>query len=85
MPRQENRSLMPRYYRIVLLVEIDVDADTLSDKDIAEHCVDASSSWGGQLHPDHPLFSTNVDVACIEYRRLRRRPVAFAPKNGDER
>jgi hypothetical protein len=30
--------------------------DTVSDTRMKEHIEDATSSWGGQLHPDDPLF-----------------------------
>ena len=38
-------------------IEIDQPPGTNRD-DIAEFVIDALSSWGGQFHPDDPLFES---------------------------
>lgn len=43
-------------------------------KMLISHIEDAVSSWGGQLWPDHVLFSQNFETVEVKW--------AFAPKKG---
>lgn len=51
---------------IVGTVETDVGM-----RDLKAFAEDAISTWGGQLHPDDPLFSS-VDVAHTSVARVAR-------------
>ena len=40
-------------------IKIEVDAPLGTNRDdIAQFVIDALSSWGGQFHPDDPLFNS---------------------------
>jgi len=40
-------------------IKIEIDAPPGTDRDsIAEFVIDALSSWGGQFHPEDPLFGS---------------------------
>ena len=49
---------MPKY---AVTVTIQTD-DYVDPEDVAAHVCEAVSHWGGQYHPDDPLFSQYVRV-----------------------
>jgi hypothetical protein len=44
-------------YRLTVSVRT---LDHVKPEDMAHYVADAVSSWGGQFHPDDPLFSANL-------------------------
>ena len=54
-------------YRVTVSIKT---ADHVDPDYIAEHVADAVRHWGGQYHPDDPLFPTEivrVDAKCRGY------------------
>lgn len=42
-----------------MIIKIEIDEPPGTDRDaIAEFVIDALSSWGGQFHPEDPLFES---------------------------
>jgi hypothetical protein len=48
-------------YRVTVTVKT---LDHVHPDDVADHVASAASQWGGQYHPDHPLFSSEVSVSA---------------------
>jgi hypothetical protein len=50
--------------KIFIIVEATVDASA-TKADVEQFAIEALSTWGGQRHPDDPLFNS------LEVRKLR--------------
>ena len=49
-----------------LIVELDIPLTEVDNGYLAQYVTDAVSSWGGQFHPEDPLFSANWDNDSVE-------------------